>query len=95
MTNAFDARRAVLRRRLQAQRQVLGSLVSTDARDSNYPRSLTMSLLRGRASVAGWALRELVPLLVLHFLGKSGSSLLQALQSDRGSTPARDVTRRN
>jgi hypothetical protein len=76
MKHSFDAQREVLRLRLQAQRHLLGSSQSgTLVYDNNYPRSITMSLLSGRSSVAAWAVMELLPLLVLHFLGHAGQRL--------------------
>ncbi len=75
MTNSFDVQREVLRLRLQTQRQLLGNQVSTAVYDDNYPRSVTMSLLSGRSSVTSWAITELLPLLVLHFVGAAGQRL--------------------
>ncbi len=75
MTNSFDAQREVLRLRLQTHRVLLGSQIGNTVNDNDYPRSVTMRLLSGRSSVAGWAVMELLPLLALHFLGKSGYRL--------------------
>lgn len=80
MTNSFDAQRTVLRLRLQEQRKSIGRSLFTHADaaaqyDPDYPRSVTMRLLSGRSSMARWAIRELLPLLVLHFLGNAAHRL--------------------
>jgi hypothetical protein len=75
MKNSFDTQREVLRLRLQVQRQLLGSQGLAAPNDNDYPRSVTMSLLSGRSSVTTWAVMELLPLLVMHFVGQAGQRL--------------------
>lgn len=86
MIISFPEQRELLRLRLQAQRQLFGRQFTTAVYDDNqkYPRSMAMSLLSRRSTVAVWAATELLPVLVLHFLGNSGHSLLHALQTHNG-----------
>lgn len=86
MKISFPEQREALRLRLQTQRQLFGRQFSTAVYDNDhtYPRSMTMSLLSRRSTLGVWAVTELLPVLVLHFLGNSGHSLLHALQTHSG-----------
>jgi hypothetical protein len=92
MTISFPEQREILRLRLQAQRQLFGRQFASAVYDDNqkYPRSMAMSLLSRRSTVAVWAATELLPVLVIHFLGNTGHSLLHALQTHGGFSQNRD-----